>query len=94
MINIFIFRFALREKCLYSELFWSVFSRIRTEYGEILVCLRIQSECGKIRTRITPNTDTFYEVVLTLKLRIIIIIIILPTDRPKIIPLAARKTKN
>ena len=26
---------ALREKCLYSELFWSVFSRIRTEYGEI-----------------------------------------------------------
>ena len=26
----------LREKCLYSELFWSVFSRIRTEYGETL----------------------------------------------------------
>ena len=25
----------LREKCPYSELFWSVFSRIRTEYGEI-----------------------------------------------------------
>ena len=25
----------LREKCLYSELFWSVFSRIRTEYGEV-----------------------------------------------------------
>ena len=24
--------------------------------------LRIQSECGKIRTRITPNTDTFYAV--------------------------------
>ena len=30
--------------------FWSVFSRIRTEYGKI-VSLRIQSECGKIRTR-------------------------------------------
>ena len=28
--------------------FWSVFSRIRTEYGEIR---SIQSECGKIRTR-------------------------------------------
>ena len=27
---------ALSEKCPYSELFWSVFSRIRTEYGEIL----------------------------------------------------------
>ena len=25
----------LREKCLFSELFWSVFSRIWTEYGEI-----------------------------------------------------------
>ena len=25
----------LREKCPYSELFWSVFSRIWTEYGEI-----------------------------------------------------------
>ena len=24
--------------------------------------LRIQSECGKIWTRITPNTDTFYAV--------------------------------
>ena len=29
--------------------FWSVFSRIRTEYGDI-VSLRIQSECKKIRT--------------------------------------------
>ena len=27
--------FALRKKCPYPELFWSVFSRIRTEYGEI-----------------------------------------------------------
>ena len=25
----------MSEKCLYSEIFWSVFSRIRTEYGEI-----------------------------------------------------------
>ena len=29
------------------------------------VSLRIQSECGKMRTRITPNTDTFYAVQLT-----------------------------
>ena len=34
---------SLREKCPYSEFFWFVFSR----------------ECGKIRTRETPNTDTF-----------------------------------
>ena len=25
----------LREKCLYSEPFWSAFFRIRTKYGEI-----------------------------------------------------------
>ena len=28
--------YSLREKCPYSELFWSPFSCIRTEYGEIL----------------------------------------------------------
>ena len=27
---------ALRKKCPYSELFWSLFFRIRTEYREIL----------------------------------------------------------
>ena len=27
-----------------------------------VVLVRIQSECGKIRTRITPNTDTFHAV--------------------------------
>ena len=25
----------LGEKCLYFQFFWSVFTRIRTEYGEI-----------------------------------------------------------
>ena len=29
-------RYSLLEKCQYSESFWSVFFRIRTEYGEIL----------------------------------------------------------
>ena len=41
---------ALREKCPYSELFWSVFSRIRTEYGETL-CIFPYS------IRIRENTD-------------------------------------
>ena len=27
---------SLRKKCPYSKLFWSVFTRIWTEYGEIL----------------------------------------------------------
>ena len=26
-------KYPQREKCPYSEIFWSVFSRIRTEYG-------------------------------------------------------------
>ena len=43
---------SLPEKCPYSELFWSAFSRI-------------QSECREMRTRITPNTDTFYAVILS-----------------------------
>ena len=43
---------SLRKMGPYSELFWSVLSCIRTEYGE--------SECWKIRTRITPNTGTFH----------------------------------
>ena len=44
----------LREKCPYSEIFWSVFSRIRPEYGEIL--------SRKTRSRKTPNRDTFHAV--------------------------------
>ena len=31
----FLNNMSLRKKCPYWELFWSVFSRIRTEYGEI-----------------------------------------------------------
>ena len=45
----------LRESCPYSEFFWSAFFCIRTEYS---VSLCIQSECSKMRTRKTPNTDT------------------------------------
>ena len=40
---------SLREKCPYSELFWSVFSRILTEYGEILI--------SPYSVRIRENTD-------------------------------------
>ena len=51
---------SLRKKCPYSELLWSVFSRIRTEYKRYGLSLSIQSECGKIRTIIIPNTDTLH----------------------------------
>ena len=42
---------SLGENCPYLEFFWSAFSRIRIEYGEIL---------DKVRTRKTLNTATFY----------------------------------
>ena len=34
--HIYLVSDTLHEKCPYSELFWSAFSRIWTEYGEIL----------------------------------------------------------
>ena len=48
------------QKVSVFQVFLPVFSRIRTEYGEI--SLRIQSECGKIRARKAPNRDAFYAV--------------------------------
>ena len=50
--------FTLHKKCPYSEFFWSIYSHIRSEYS----ILSIQSECGKIRTRKTPNTENFHGV--------------------------------
>ena len=42
------------------------FSRIRTAYEETnrisLYSVRMRENAGKMRTRITPNTDTFYAV--------------------------------
>ena len=51
----------LRKENPHSELFWSAFSSIQTEYSTFLC---IQSKCRKRRTRITPNTDIFHSVVL------------------------------
>ena len=59
LILLNLYRPTLQENCLYAELFCipcSVFSRIRTG------SLCFQSECGKKRTRIAPNTETFHRV--------------------------------
>ena len=37
---------------------------------EYFVSLRIHSDCGEIRTRITPNTDTFYAVTMKRKINL------------------------
>ena len=59
---------SLRKKFLYSELFWWAFFPHFLAFGLITeryeIFLRIQ--CGKMRSRVTPNTDTFYAVVLAL----------------------------
>ena len=47
----------LLQKCSYSEFFWPAFGLNKEGY---FVSLHIQSKCGKILTRKTPNTDTFY----------------------------------
>ena len=51
---------------------WSVFSRIQTEYGEIRsispYSVRMRKNAGKMRTRITLNTDSFYVVNSMIKL--------------------------
>ena len=46
----FIVFIILREKCSYSEFFWSIFYRIRTEYGEIL-------RISPYSVRMLENTD-------------------------------------
>ena len=50
----------LSKKCPYLELFWSVFSCIGLNTERYGVSLRIQHECRKMRTRITPDTNTFH----------------------------------
>ena len=52
----------LREKFPYLELFWPLFSTFGLNGKRYKVPFRIQYECGKIRTRTTPKTDTFYAV--------------------------------
>ena len=46
----------------YSGPHFLAFGRNKERYG---VSHRIRSECAKIRTRITPNTDTFHAVFMT-----------------------------
>ena len=47
---------SLCEKCHYSELFWSAFFRIRTEYGEIL---RISPYSVRMRKNMDQNNSEY-----------------------------------
>ena len=68
----------------YSACIFPAFSRIRTEYGDGVslgknanqnnsqqgpfLSVQMREYAGKMRTRITPNTDTFYAVIYDSKL--------------------------
>ena len=52
IIILLYYKLSLRKKRPYSELLWLLWSAFP----------RIQSKCGKMRTIITPNTDTFHAV--------------------------------
>ena len=54
-------------QCVKSVHIWSYFDPHFHAFGlmQYSASLRIQSECCKMRTRITPNTETFYAVIKT-----------------------------
>ena len=56
---------ALRKKSLYSELFWSTFFPDFPALGLNTISpysIRMRENSGKMRSRIIPNTDSFYAV--------------------------------
>ena len=50
---------ALQKKCLHSEFFWSVFSRIWTEYGDLQSKSPYSVRMQENADLKNPNTDTF-----------------------------------
>ena len=50
-------KLSLRKKCPYSELFWTHFPAFGLNTERYGVSIRIRSECGKMWTRTTPNTE-------------------------------------
>ena len=62
------------------------FSRIWTEYGEIrFVFSPNAGNAGKMRTRITPNTDTFYAGLISQEKSIIDVYKVLDTPMNKVV---------
>ena len=56
------YRTPLRKRSPYSELFWSVFSRIRTEYGAIRSISPYSVQMPENTDQNNSNTDFFYAV--------------------------------
>ena len=60
-------KYKIHILCVQSVRIWSYsgphFPAFELNMDRYSVSLRIQSECRKMRTRITPNTDTFHAVI-------------------------------
>ena len=56
------FRVSLRKKCLIRSYSGPHFSAFELNTERYRVSLYIQSECGKMRNKITPNKDNFHTV--------------------------------
>ena len=52
----------LHKKCPYLEVFWYVFSRIRTEYGDLLYKSPYSVRMRESTDQETPNAETFHAV--------------------------------
>ena len=61
-VETFLGKVPLSKKSPYSELFWSTFFPHFPAFIISPYSVRMRENAGKIRTRITPNTDTFYAV--------------------------------
>ena len=57
----YVFEKLVAYQCQDHQWFADVIPTKRTNFHKVHCVQCIQSECKKIRTRITPNTDTFYE---------------------------------
>ena len=61
----FLQRLTLHKKSPYSEFFWSAFSRVFSHSDWISpYSVQMRENQGKVRTRITLNTDSFYAALL------------------------------
>ena len=78
--------FPLREKCPYSEFFWSVFSRIRTEYGEILGNAgKYGPEKLRIRTLFTFTEKSDCDITFNLKIELALSVTSIITVKVKLL---------
>ena len=59
---------SLRKKCPYSNFFWSIFSRIRTECGDLRRKSPYSVRMQENMDQKTPNTDTFRAVYVVINL--------------------------